>query len=285
MKPQRIEWIPINQIRVVNPRSRNKQTFRGIINNVGTVGLKKPITVFPREPAPDGTRYDLVCGEGRLGAVAALGAKKVPAIFTNASRKERYLMSLVENIARKRPPLSDLLREVRRLKKAGHPNGVIAERLGLGHTYVEGILRLLKCGEDRLVERVEAGSIPLSVAVKIATSDDAEIQRALSDAYDRGELRGAKLYAVQRLIARRSAQKQSDPGDPEPNVSTKDLGKEYERQTHKQRGLVARAGVVRERLALITEAMRQLVADENFVELLAAEGFGTMPEQLAVRLR
>jgi ParB family chromosome partitioning protein len=74
MKPQRIERIPIKQIRVVNPRSRNKKTFRAIINNIGTVGLKKPITVFRREFAEDGTRYDLVCGQGRLESVVISGA-------------------------------------------------------------------------------------------------------------------------------------------------------------------------------------------------------------------
>jgi ParB family transcriptional regulator, chromosome partitioning protein len=285
MKPQRIERIPINQIRVVNPRTRNKKTFRGIINNIGEVGLKKPITVFRRELAQDGTRYDLVCGQGRLESVAALGGKDIPAIITDASLKERYLMSLVENIARKRPNLSDLLAEIRRLKKSGHQNVVIAAMLGLGHTYVEGIIRLLKCGEDRLVERVEAGTIPLSVAVKIATADDAQIQRVLGDAYDKGELRGAKLYAVQRLIAQRHAQQRSDPATPAPTVSTKDLVKEYERHTHRQRELVARAVVVRERLALLTAAMRQLVADKDFVQLLATEGLETMPEQLAMRLR
>jgi ParB family chromosome partitioning protein len=285
MKLQRIERIPIKQIRVVNPRSRNKKTFRAIINNIDNVGLKKPITVFRRELAEDGTRYDLVCGQGRLESVAALGGKDIPAIITDASLKERYLMSLIENIARKRPPLSDLLLEVRRLKKSGHRNVVIAEKLGLGHTYVEGIIHLLKCGEDRLVERVEAGNIPLSVAVKIATADDAEIQRALGDAYDKGELRGAKLYAVQRLVAQRSARQRGDPATAEPKVSTKDLVKEYERHTHRQRELVARAVVVRERLALLTAALRQLLADKNFVQLLATEGLETMPEQLAVRLR
>ena len=285
MKPQRLERIPINQIRVVNPRSRNRQTFRGIINSIGTVGLKRPITVFQRELAQDGTRYDLVYGQGRMESVAALGGKDIPAILTDASLKDRYLMSLVENIARKRPPLSDLLREVRRLKKAGHRNKVIAQKLGLGHTYVEGILRLLKCGEDRLVEQVEAGSIPLSVAVKIATADDAQIQRALSDAYDKGELRGFKLFAVQRLITRRSAEKRKDPAVAEPRLSSKDLVKEYEKHTGRQRELIARAAIVTERLALLTAAVRQLMASKDFVDLLEAEGLGTMPEQLAVRLR
>jgi ParB family transcriptional regulator, chromosome partitioning protein len=49
MKAERIERIPIAKIRVVNPRSRIKKTFQGIIKNIDTVGLKKPITVFRRE--------------------------------------------------------------------------------------------------------------------------------------------------------------------------------------------------------------------------------------------
>jgi ParB family chromosome partitioning protein len=283
MKSQPIEKIPIAEIRVMNPRSRNRKTFRGIVNNIGVVGLKKPITVFCRELDKDGTRYDLVCGQGRLEAVAALGSKVIPAIFTDAPLKERYLMSLIENVARKRPPLSDLLREVRRLKDGGDSNASIARKLGMGHTYVEGIVRLLKCGEDRLVELVEAGTLPLSVAAKIATADSVEIQRALSDAYDKGELRGAKLFAVQRIITRRT--KQDDAAGPKVILSRRDLTQEYERQTQRHRELVARATVVRERLALLAAALKNLMADEKFFRALRSEGLDAMPAQLAERLR
>jgi ParB family chromosome partitioning protein len=283
MKSQRIETIPIAEIRVLNPRSRNRKTFRGILKNIGTVGLKKPITVFRREIDKDGTRYDLVCGQGRLEAVAALGSKLIPAIMTDAPLKERYLMSLVENVARKRPPQSDLLLEVRRLKEAGDSNALIAQKLGMGHTYVEGIVRLLKRGEDRLVEQVEAGTIPLSVATKIATADRAEIQRALSEAYEKEELRGARLFAVQRIIARRA--KEEDAGLPSSNLSRRDLTQEYERETQRHRELVGRATVVRERLALLAAALKRLVADEKFFRVLKSEGLDSMPAQLAERLR
>src|SRR5258706_15745987 len=160
MRAKRIEKIPISQIRVLNPRTRNAVTFRGIINNIGAVGLKKPVTVFRREISSDGTQYDLVYGQGRMEAIAALGGRAVPAIITDAPLKDRYLMSLVENIARKRPPLSDLVREVRSLIRRGYKNSVIAQKLGMGHTYVDGIVHLLRCGEDRLVEQVEAGPVP-----------------------------------------------------------------------------------------------------------------------------
>ena len=41
MKTQHIERIPVAQIRIVNPRSRNQFAFRAIINNIKAVGLKK----------------------------------------------------------------------------------------------------------------------------------------------------------------------------------------------------------------------------------------------------
>lgn len=284
MKPQRIERIPIAKIRILNPRSRNRKTFGGIVNNIGAVGLKKPITVFRRAPDRDGTEYDLVCGQGRLEAVAALGDPDIPAIVTEAPLQERYLMSLIENVARKRPPLSELLREVRRLKQAGHKNRAIAEKLGMGHTYVDGIVHLLKCGEDRLVEQVEAGTLPLSIAIKIATSDDTQIQRALSDAYDSGDLRGAKLLTVQRLIAQRTANERQPTATLETEMSGRDLVERYERHTQRQRELIARAVEVRERLTLLTAALRSLFADDPFIKLLQAEALDTIPEQLALRL-
>jgi ParB family transcriptional regulator, chromosome partitioning protein len=281
VKAEPILNIPIAEVRVLNPRSRNRKTFQGIVANIGAVGLKKPITVFVREPQADGTRYDLVCGQGRLEAAAALGSKTIPAIVTEAPLEERYLMSLVENVARKRPPLSDLVREVKRLKEAGDSTAKIAQKLGMGHTHVEGIVHLLNCGEDRLVERVEAGTIPLTVAVQIATASDTEVQRALSEAYERGELRGAKLFAVQKIIAARA--KQQNVAVPAA-LSRKDFANTYDRETKRHRELTARAAVVRERLALLTAALQRLFSDEAFLQVLASENLAEIPAQLAVRI-
>jgi len=280
---KRIQQIPIASIRVVNPRDRNKHTFRGIVNNVGLVGLKKPITVFRRARDADGTEYDLVCGQGRMEAVAALGSATIPAIVTDAPLQRRYLMSLVENVARKRPRQSDLLHEVRRLKKEGYRNATIAEKLGLGKTYLDGIIHLLGHGEDRLVEQVAAGIIPLNVAITIATAGEADVQRAMSEAYEKGELRGSKLITVQRLVARRAAAQRGLPSAPAPagRPSSKDLAREYELHTQRQRTLVKRAAIVHERLGLLGVAFQQLLADDQFVALLKDQKLDAVPEHLA----
>jgi hypothetical protein len=72
--------------------------------------------------------------------------------------------------------------------------------------------------------------------------------------------------------------------DPTPPVPTKNLAEEYERHTRKQRDLVARARVVRDRMALITAAMKTLLADNQLVSLFARHGLGAMPKPLAERM-
>ena len=76
-QPETIELIPIDRITVINPRVRNRKSFKDIVENIGAVGLKKPITVARRD-APDGPRYDLVCGQGRLEAYQSLGERRDP---------------------------------------------------------------------------------------------------------------------------------------------------------------------------------------------------------------
>src|SRR5271165_3449744 len=93
-----IQRIPMTQIRLLNPRARSKARFSEIVNNIAAVGLKKPITVAPREEEP-GT-YDLICGQGRLEAYQSLGQTEVPALVRDVPKHDRYIMSLIENVGR-----------------------------------------------------------------------------------------------------------------------------------------------------------------------------------------
>lgn len=284
---QRIEWIPIHEIRISNPRSRNQVTFQNIAVNISRVGLKKPITVTKREVEDDGTRYDLACGQGRLEALRVLGDESVPAIIREASAEERYLMSVVENIARRRPSNSELVREVRSLLARGYKNVAIADKIGFEISYINNIIKLLRKGEEKLIAKVEAGAIPLSVAVQIACAPSNEVQKALSDAYDSGELRGGKFRAAKALVAKRFAGRNSGgsgggrPAKEGGPVSKKDLVREYERHTQEQRAMVQRAAAVAERLAVIRSAMTQLFGDDHFVTLLRAESLDRVPTELA----
>lgn len=283
---QRVEMIPIARISVLNPRVRNKRSFKEIVDNIAQLGLKKPITVTRRAEA-GGPFYDLVCGQGRLEAYKALGQAEVPALVVTADQEDCLVASLVENCARRQHRAVDLLQDIRGMQERGHSSRDITRMTGLSLEYVNGIARLIEKGEQRLLRSVESGIIPLSVAVEIAEADDQDVQAALSSAYERGLLKGRKLIAAKKLIeARRRRGKGLATTGPKSRdaVSADDLVKAYQDDTDRKRTMIRRTEATRNRLHFITEALRRLARDERFLALVEDEDLALMPENLAVRL-
>jgi ParB family chromosome partitioning protein len=180
MKRKALSDIPIAEIRVVNPRTRSKLRFQSIVTSIETIGLKKPITLTKRDQAGDGTRYDLVCGQGRLEAFLALGESTIPANVIDVTKEDQYLMSLIENIARKPPSSRDLFREVMNLRARGYSARDIAPKLGRDIDYIVAIVHLAENGQKFLVEAVEANRIPVTIALLISSANDPGVQSALS---------------------------------------------------------------------------------------------------------
>jgi ParB-like chromosome segregation protein Spo0J len=95
-----IRMIPVKQINILNPRERGKKKFAQIVANIAKLGLKKPVIVAVAESKNGDTRYNLVCGQGRLQAYVELGQELIPAIIVEGSKEDLMLMSLAENLAR-----------------------------------------------------------------------------------------------------------------------------------------------------------------------------------------
>jgi len=285
---QQVESIPISEIRIINPRTRNRLKWQLVVQSIATVGLKRPITVAQRPQSnSDGKRFDLVCGQGRMEAFVELGEMSIPAIVIEAPEQDRQLMSLVENIARRPASTHAILFEVRVLRERGHSSEQIARKLGLDRAYLYGICNLIDKGEEFLVLAVEAGRIPLSVAVEIATGNNHEISRALSEAYEKGDLRGARISAARRVISQR-LEKQRLLGKAPPRhrkLTGESLVQEYKQKIREQTALVVKANRTRDRLILLTSAARILFGDEHFRTLLKAEGVQSIPAELAGRLQ
>jgi ParB family chromosome partitioning protein len=284
---QRVEMIPVDRVTVINPRSRNKRAFKEIIDNIARVGLKKPITVTRRMEA-GGPFYDLVCGQGRLEAYIALGQGDVPALVVTADQEDCLVASLVENCARRQHRAFDLLQDIRGMEERGYSTAEIALKTGLTAEYVYGVARLIEKGEQRLLRSVESGIIPLSVAVEIAEAPDQEVQAALSSAYERGLLKGKKLLVARKIIEnrrRRGKGLTANDGKSLERLSADTLVKAYQEDTDRKRALIKRANTTRDRLLFIVEALRRLGRDETFLSLLEDEDLGTLPQNLAERLR
>jgi ParB family chromosome partitioning protein len=275
---------------VLNSRARNKRQHREIVNNIEAIGLKRPITVA-RHNGPGGARYDLVCGEGRLEAFQMLGQSEIPAVVIEASESQCLVMSLVENIARRTPRPIDIMREIGALRARGYSDTAIGEKLGVGASWVNMIASLLESGEERLVAAVETGVIPITLAMEISKAESEEAQTLLLDAYETGKLRGKKLAAARRMLDMRM--RAQGKGLPSGRLGRKgsgrrmtanDLMQVYQREAEKQRLLVKKSDFTQTRLLFIVEALKDLLTDESFLNLLRAEGLATMPRALAMQI-
>lgn len=283
-----VRMIPIKQIQVMNPRERGKKKFAQIVANIGALGLKKPVTVTHVEGTNGDARYELVCGQGRLEAYIQLGQEVIPAILVTGPREELNLMSLAENLARRSHSTVEMVREISSLRERGYKNAEIAQKIDLDVTYVNGVLKLLARGEDRLLQAVEKGQLPVSIAITIATSDDKAVQRALQDAYEKHDLRGKSLLRARRLIETRRTKGKRPRGGPrkpsEKPVSTENLLKTFQQETIRQKMVVQKAKICETRLMFAVSALKQLFQDDHFVTLLRAEGLDSLPQYLASRI-
>ncbi|AVM76183.1 plasmid partitioning protein RepB C-terminal domain-containing protein [Magnetospirillum gryphiswaldense] len=283
-----IHTIPVDRIRVANPRSRNREMFAALVDSIASVGLKRPITVRRTSIDEDGPKYDLICGQGRLEAVMALGETTIPALIEDTDEADAYLRGLIENMARRKHTNRDLLTAIRIMEDRGYSSTEIGAKTGLDPSYISGILTLLREGEERLIAAVERGWMPIYLASQIAHSDDSTLQNMLMDAYQEGTLKGPQLLRVRRLIERRKligkAYGQKWPGKDQP-PSSRRLAQVYQEEVHRQQMLIRKADIGEQRLIFLTSALRRLLADEHFRTLLRAEGLLDLPKPLADRLK
>ena len=130
--------------------------------------------------------------------------------------------------------------------------------------------------------------MPISVAVTIAGSNDAAVQRALAEAYEKKELRGKALLKARRLVEeRRSRGKAFHRGvrsRSNSNLSSEQLLKAYREETSRQKAVVQKAKFCENRLVFAVSALKQLFQDGNFATLLRAEALDTLPQYLAAQI-
>ena len=286
MDEDTVVMVPIDAIHILNPRARNAQQHQEIIDNIGNIGLKRPVTVRRRPATHDSPSYDLVCGEGRLEAFRRLGQREIPVLVVEASEEDCLVMGLVENLARRQHRPIDVMADIGDLHRRGYNDGQIAQKIGVTASWVNMVVNLLKNGEERLLAAVEKGIIPVSLAVDIARAKDSEEQDVLAEAYAQGKLKGKKLGQIRRLLEVRRTQRKTvyDNGlgrHVRPRRLTPDeLMRLYQREADKQQLIVKRSDFTRSRLLFAVEALRDLLMDESFQTLLRAEGLNRMPSWL-----
>lgn len=289
-KEREVVMVPVRAVRVPNPRVRDRKRFETIVRNIEAVGLKRPITVTEGPPGDDGTpTYDLVCGQGRLEAFQALGQAEIPAFVRKLTKTDSLIASLVENIARRRVRAVDQIRLIQWMHDQGNSLADIARKTGLAEHYLQGILKLLKQGEERVLDAVLHGRLPITIAVSIAGQDDDASQRMLLEAYERKEMKQATLSTFRKLLEQRKSfgrgYSRTAPGGGKKRTSADGLILAYKRETQRQRLMVRKAQAAESRLLSLTAAFKALLADDHFATLLRAEDLNTLPKFLVERVQ
>ena len=284
--PESVTLVPIDRVEVLNSRDRNMKVFEEIVENIRSIGLKKPITVTEREGADGETAFLLVCGEGRLNAFRLLGETHIPALVVNVSDEDAFIMSLAENIARRGHRPLEILADIELLLARDYTIDDIIHRTGLSQKYVRDIVFLLEKGEERLIEAVQNNTIPLTAALEIARAknDDGDLGDMLEEAYKSGQLKGHQLTDAKRLMEKRRDKGPKSSARPKLPNSAHSLVKIYQKEVARQHKMVLKAEHAHQQLLLVVQGLKSLFGDENFVTLLRAEGLDTLPKYLADRI-
>ncbi|AJJ06692.1 MULTISPECIES: ParB/RepB/Spo0J family partition protein [Yersinia] len=284
MTTEKVEMIDICKIMVSNPRDRDVFTHNEIKENINQIGLKRPITV--RRMVHDHFEYALICGQGRLEAYQEYKETMIPAIVKNVDEETGHLMSLAENIARRKPRAGELLGCVRQLKMQGLTDKEIGYRLGYTTSWVHGVMNLIERGEKKLLIAFESGYIPLYLAVEISRADDNETQKSLTEALLNGQIKGNQINRIKRILDRRKEGSKGainntyTNGRPQKKLSPEELSKIYQKNVNEHKDILVKSNYVNETILAVKEIFKQLIEDDDFCSVLRNNNITNMPEAL-----
>jgi ParB family transcriptional regulator, chromosome partitioning protein len=277
IRDRRYAEIPIDKIKVINSRSRDQEQFDMNVKSIDAVGLLKPIRV--NDKFVERTElYELICGEGRLLAHQRLGRQSIVAEVVTCTRKEAYLQSLVENLARTKPDTMEYARELKRLHDEGWDFKQIAVVAVKEEWYVRDYIRLVAQGEERLIRGVEQGVFPIKFAVKVAATDDSQIQNVLMDAFDVGLVTTANFAQARKIISTRAREHKQRQAAAAAKYTVGQLQQDIVDVTKAKASYVREAQTKENRFMTLLAGINTLWKDEGFLQLLREEKLLQRPD-------
>lgn len=278
MKNRRRAMIPIDKIKVINSRTRDEEQFAMNVQSIDAVGQMKDIRVNDKFLARTGF-YELICGEGRLIAQQRLGKTEIRAEIVTCTRKQAYLESLVENLARSKTGTMEYARELYALREEGWSFAQIAKVACRSDAHVRGIVDLVGKGEDRLIKGVEQGLFSISFAMLVAATEHANIQHVLMDAFDRGIVGSQNFAKVRSIInARFNGHERKNNGSEAAKYTVATLTSDIKTATKAKDSYVREAQGKESRLFAILDGLLTLGTDDQLQQLIDEEGLGERPE-------
>jgi ParB family chromosome partitioning protein len=280
IEDRRYEMVPIDKIKIINSRLRGEEQFQMNVQSIDAVGLLKPILVNDKFLSTSGL-YELVCGEGRLIAHERLGTDEIMAEVIACTRKDAYLLSLIENLARSRPRTMEFARALKRMHDEDWSYKEIAKVACRTEEYIRQYIALANNGEERLIRGVEQGLFPISFAVQVAQTDHSNIQNVLMDAFDQGIVNCQNFARARAIINARFDKRNRKGKSKNPDSYTvKTLVSDITNTTKVKDSYVQQAKKKENRLLLLLDCIETLFKDKAMVDLLRQEALIDRPDLL-----
>ena len=277
IRNRRYAEIPVSKIKVINSRSRDKEQFEMNVGSIDAVGLLKPIRV--NDKFVERTEmYELICGEGRLLAHQQLGRETIVAEVVTCTRKEAYLQSLIENLARIKRDSMDFARELKRMHDEGLTLKEIAAIARKDEYFSRDLIRLVEQGEERLIRGVEQGVFPIKFAMQVAATDDSQIQSVLMDAFDQGLVTTTNVAQARKIISTRAREHKTRQAAGPAKYTVHQLEQDIVDATRAKASYVREAQTKENRFMTLLAGINTLWKDETLLQILRDEKLLKRPE-------
>lgn len=186
--------IPVDRI-YPNPHQPRKhfdqETLRELQSSIAEHGVLVPILVRER-----GDRYELIAGERRWRASAALGRETIPAIVRPDDDRTSLEVAIVENLQRENLNALEEAAGIADLIEAhGYTQEQAAQRLGKSRPSVANALRLLALPEP-IKALIAAGGLDAGHAKALLAAPEA----ARMVLADRAASQGLSVRAIERIV-------------------------------------------------------------------------------------
>jgi ParB family chromosome partitioning protein len=184
-----------------NPRQPRQffepEAMADLQRSIEALGVLVPIIVRPLGGNPPS--YELIAGERRWRASAALGLATIPAIVRDASDEQSLELAVVENLQRANlDPIEEAMGFANLLEEYAYTQERLAERLGRSRPAIANALRLLSL-PDEVKAELRAGRLTTGHAKALLAFPESE--RAAAAA--RAVRDGLSVRALEALAARR----------------------------------------------------------------------------------
>jgi len=140
-----IQTLPIQKIapNPFQPRQTFKEeTLQELAASIKSQGILQPVIVSPTE---DPNRFEIIAGERRWRAAQKAGLLEIPVIIRKVSERQRFEMSLLENLQREDLNAIEEAQGYQRLhSEFGLSHDAIATALGKDRSGIANTIRLLQ---------------------------------------------------------------------------------------------------------------------------------------------